>query len=85
MRKSKYFVFTGRYGTVPFSQVRNRFPDVHPGMNVIFRANILFIYNFNQNIAHFYGIKIAGTIDGEQPKHILTYNSPAKRKNSTHP
>ena len=32
-----------------------------------------------------HGIKIAGTIDGEQPRYILTYNSPAKRKNSTHP
>jgi len=31
------------------------------------------------------GIKIAGVIDGEQPRDILTYENPAKRKNSKHP
>jgi len=31
------------------------------------------------------GIRIAGVIDGEQPKDILTYDSPAERKNSKHP
>ena len=31
------------------------------------------------------GIRIAGVIDGEQPKDILTYDSPAERKNSKDP
>ena len=32
-----------------------------------------------------HGMRIAGVVDGEQPKDILTYDKPANRKDSKHP